>query len=321
MMAADGGFLVPTITVAMQIARQPELAALVDIIIYVIDIPDDTVRALRETFGGGPIAFEGIDSASFTPPEGTVFHKTHVPLATLARLSIASQLPEQYEHVIYLDGDIQVVGDIRPLIAHSVAEGRILAACDAMWLYENDAGQHWRKSKAYLAGLGIENPRDYFNAGVLAARRRSWVEIARDAKAFYLANSEKCHYHDQSALNAVCKGRREVLSPSFNFIATYAELGRLDRQDLRILHFTGSTKPWFYPGPPWHGRFMAEYRRVAESDPVLRPYFDASMSRNVAAIDRSYRRARRRTALATPWRTPLRRRLLRSYYRTTAFAF
>ncbi|MET3587884.1 hypothetical protein ABID21_004016 [Pseudorhizobium tarimense] len=41
-----------------------------------------------------------------------------------------------------------------------------------------DFGGYWPKHKAYMAELGIDDSRNYFNSGVLAFRLDTWREIA-----------------------------------------------------------------------------------------------------------------------------------------------
>lgn len=316
---SDRGFLLPTIAAARQIVLQERLRDIVDVLVFLVDFSDDETCELRQAFADTGIYFENVSSAEFLPPAGSVFHQTHVPPSTLARLVVADRIPEQYEHIVYLDGDIRIVGDISPLLSHNVQDGRILSACDAMWLYEGDHGRYWHRSKAYLTGIGISNPRDYFNAGVLAFRRRTWIEIAKDAKDFFFTNSQKCRYHDQSALNAVCRGRREVLSPAFNFINNYAELGRLGKQSYRILHFTGAAKPWFYAGPPWNGQFLQYYHDAIVESPILSRFTSDQPSSKLLEIDREVR-VRRRKAALTPWVNLRRRRRFDEYCQETQFA-
>jgi len=315
----DRDFVVPTMSAALQIAEQSRITTIADIIVYLIDIPTDEAKDLQRSFGDR-FMFEQISAERFVPPEGIVFNKTHVPMATLARLTLSDLLPEQYEHIIYLDGDIYIQGDIYPLIAHDVEEDKVLAACDGVWLFKKQLGRRWSDAREYLDGLGIAEPEDYFNAGVLAFRRSSWKNISHKAMRYYIEKSANCRFHDQSALNAVCVGQREILSPVYNFTSHYAGLGAADEYDARIIHFTGGLKPWFYDGPPWNGRFASAYRTVLERHPVLQQFNPAQRKVTVSEVRRASWKSRR-NALLTPWRSFSQRKMLKRYFQETQLAF
>lgn len=318
-LVTDAGFLVPTMQVVEQILGQTPVTEIADIAVYLIDIEPAVQTSLREQFPQDEVRFVAIGSDLFELPDGATFHETHVPPSTLARLAIAPMLPTQYEHIVYLDGDTQIVGDIRPLIAHSVTPGKIAAASDASWICAGDRGEFWSQHVSYLAGLGIHEPRDYFNAGVLAARRETWLGVAADAMSYFLSHSDLCRYHDQSALNAVCLGRREVLSPAYNFMALMADAGIQGMVAPRIIHFTGPRKPWFYDGPPWNGRFISTYTDLIARRPSLSPYFRRPADEAVAAMKRRYQRPPVE-ALKAMRRNFLRQRKVRSYLDATPFA-
>jgi lipopolysaccharide biosynthesis glycosyltransferase len=314
----DRGFVVPTIAAALQISNQNRVSAVADILVYLIGLGAHERSELERCFGQY-FKFEQLDGERFLPPEGAIFNQTHVPEATLARLALGDLLPEQYEHIIYLDGDIYINGDIYPLIAHTVGEDRILAACDGIWLLDGESSWRWKDTRTYLDHLGVADPKDYFNAGVLAFRRSSWKKLSKNALEYYLGSSATCRFHDQSALNAVCIGSREILNPSYNFSSLYANLNVADTCDIRIIHFTGAMKPWFYDGPPWNGRFLNFYREVLERYPVLRDFNREAVSPTKSTMQRAYRKSIR-NALLTPWRTPMQRRMLRRYCQETEFA-
>lgn len=319
LLITDAGFLMPTMSVVSQLAAQPSVIALADILVILIDIDNASKKGLSETFAGLPLRFESISSASYALPDDISFNSTGVPTSTLARLSIGPLIPESYEHIIYLDGDVQIVGDIEPLVSHTVAPGYIAAANDALWLSEGDASRFWRQSRSYLAGIGIARADQYFNAGVLLSRRQAWLDLSAAAKVYFLHHSTECRFHDQSALNHVVGGHREHLSPAWNFITNYAEIGLQHVVTPRIIHFTGPRKPWFFPGSPWQGRFLKHYRDLVASYPVLAP-FVREPAANAAAAGRRYERRYRLSRWLMPWRRVSRVRRFRRYLNQTDFA-
>lgn len=259
----DPGYMLPTLVSARQLAdRHPKRDF--DIIVFTVSVPDEALAAYERAMSGYSFTFIPIDPSSFLPAAGTYFREGHVPTATLARLVLGSYVPAQYEHIVYIDGDTQILGDVSALVGFDVPDGQIAAINDPIFL-ERASPQR----EAYRAGLGLGETDDYFNAGVLAFRKSSWARIGPDALDFYLRNPTLCEFHDQSALNAVCRGRRVALSPAFNFQTGYAELGVGGAFRPRIVHFTGSEKPWNYQAWPWSGRLARPYRDVLNSNPSL----------------------------------------------------
>jgi len=316
----DAGFMMPTMSVALQLLTQPEVIARADILIYLVDITASQKQRLDESFAGLPLTFIDIPADLIALPDSVRFNRTHVPRSTLARLSLGALIPRDYVHILYLDGDIQVLGDILPLVTHEVAEGSIAAVNEAVWMYEGDGGKYWPMMKAYLAGLGIGSPRDYFNAGVLAFRRSTWEQASAEALDFFLHRSDICLFHDQSALNAIFNGRREILSPVYNYSSGYADLGLDGKLAPRLVHFTGAAKPWFSRCRPWNGRFLPHYANLIRRYPVLATFAAARTPAQIASIEREVATRRRRMMLTTPWRPALRRRKLLRYMATEAFA-
>ena len=315
----DAGFLLPTIQAAMQVAAQARVTAIADILIFLVDMLPADKLLLEAAFAGRPFRFELLDPA-LPDASSVAFNQTHVPLSTLARLATGALIPDQYEHLVYLDGDIQITGDIYPLVSHNVTEGHIAAANDTTWLCEGDSGPYWRRMRLYLDGIGVADPHDYFNAGVLAFRRSTWAQVAPTARDFFLSHSAACLFHDQSALNAVCVGRREVLPPIYNFISGYAEIGAQEDTAPRIIHFTGAAKPWFSRCWPWYGQFIGHYDDLLQRYPILADYHPRRPPEDIVAIEMDVVRSRRRVSLRTPWRRPLRRLMYRRYAKSQLFA-
>src|SRR6185369_10702882 len=113
------------------------------------------------------------------------FNKTHVPVATMARLWIGDYLEPQYEKFLYLDGDVDITSSLDPLFRLDVPKNGFLAAPDVPMLIARDYGGSARLTRAYLSGLGITNQDNYFNAGVLLIDRAGWKEIGDEAWTYF----------------------------------------------------------------------------------------------------------------------------------------
>jgi len=269
----DKGFLVPTLSVARQVIRQNILQH-ADVYIYLVDVEKALQEKVQQDFAPYGIKFVALENKDFLPSGDTRFRTGHVPYTTLARLVLTDFIPEQYEHILYLDGDTQLVGDITPLVLMDVPEGKIATVNGSMWLKH---GKQGFDVESYLKGLGGVTAEEYFNAGVLAFRRSTWAEMGPAALKFFFDNSEACYFHDQSALNATCKGRRVALPPAYNFHSEYAKLlVQYLGYKPRIVHFTGKTKPWSYAVLPWGARFARPYVDLVTEYPYLREYLKVS---------------------------------------------
>ena len=317
----DAGFIMPTMSVIDQLLAQPAVLERADLIVYLVDIDADRRRMLEDAFAHLPVRFVAMPADLLELSGEVSFNPTHVPRSTLARLSLGTLLPERYEHILYLDGDIQLLGDIAPLVAYEVAPGKIASVNEGVWMYEGDGGGYWRGMSVYLAGLGLKSPLDYFNAGILAFRRETWRTKSAEALNFFTENSELCRFHDQSALNFVFNGQREILSPLYNYISSYADLELADRLKPRIVHFTGAAKPWFSRARPWRGRFIPHYDIIRARYPVLAVFERPKSPAEIAQIEREADARRRKLMMLTPWRPMLRRRKLINYLQDTSFAF
>lgn len=261
----DAGFLMPSLFSASQLADKTTACDVADVFVILVGV--DPPDALGSAFADLGIRFLSLDQETFWRKD-VFFNRTHVPVASLGRLAMQDVLPESYEHVLYLDGDTYIADDIRPLVEHTVAPGKIAAANDCSWLSKGQLGSFWRRHVSYCRSLGLSDPSSYFNAGVLAFRTSTWREMAPRALEFFEAKSELCNYHDQSALNAVFKDCREVLSPMWNYQSSYAELGGRDVRP-HILHFTGGFKPWRTRNSVWGAAIFDEYTQFMKRYPIL----------------------------------------------------
>ncbi|MEQ1438036.1 glycosyltransferase family 8 protein [Fontimonas sp. SYSU GA230001] len=166
------------------------------------------------------------------------------------RVFLPELLPD-VPRVLYLDCDTIVVRDLRPLFALDL-EGACLGAVSNV--FEPHMAQHART-------LGLEDPRAYFNSGVLLLDLDAWrradvahrvLELARDP-------ARRLVWPDQDALNIALAGRWKALHPRWNcqnslyFFRHAPEVFGANQvaeatADPGILHFEGGdlAKPWHY---------------------------------------------------------------------------
>lgn len=258
----------PSLFSASQLRSKTTIDGVADTaIVLVEDIP---TAKLVDTFGPLGIQFIKLAQNRYWRNDGTFFNKTHVPVSSLARLAMQEVLPPQYEHIVYLDGDTYIAGDISPLVTYDVPPNKLAAVDNSSWLSSDLlGGSYWETHVKYCRDLGVSDPSQYFNSGVLAFKSETWRELAPEALKFFEQFPEKCRYHDQSALNAIFYRSRERLSPVWNYQTGYAQLGMPRSFSPKIWHFTGSNKPWLVSEYPWEGKILDEYRKFVQKYPFL----------------------------------------------------
>ena len=311
---SDSGFLLPTLVAAAQVdvqVRNPRIADIFIILMSISDQEREIVRRFAE-----PLGISLVDAPSIDIDETSEFNITHVPPTTLGRLFLCDYLPAIYENIVYLDGDIRINGDITPLIRHNVHPGYIAAANDKYWI---SAGWLARKHRLYLRELGLTDPRSYFNAGVLAFKRATWEEWAPKAYKYFVANSGRAKYHDQSALNHVFSNRREVISPIYNYISNYTMAG-ISEVNPRIVHYTGGLKPWQYDGPPWTKADQSPYIEFLAAHPYASSLLHQKPADVQARMAAFYRRQHFLLCDLVPFLPLVRRIRMRRYLKRAKFA-
>jgi lipopolysaccharide biosynthesis glycosyltransferase len=307
----DEGYLFPTLHAALQVARTRGVIEIADIAVFLVGLNPELSSKIRSDFEPYGLTFFDVDPDSYSLVDYDIFAAGHVPPSALARLVVSEYIPHQYEHLIYLDGDILIVGDPTPLIRHDVAPGKILAAGDANMVCSSPRGRSGSDFRSYAETLGVAPVEDYFNSGVLAARRETYAGITAAAMSYLRANTRLCRYHDQSALNAVTNFKREALHPSFNYAPLIDAVSRGEIEP-RIIHFLGRSKPWQRACTLWGGRWFESYARFAAEHPFLREYWkDGTEAQRYPASPRTLK-GRLQLLLQT--------RNLKRYLRRTDFA-
>ena len=197
----------------------------------------------------------------FTAPAGRLLPLNplaHYTVDTWTRLWVEEFFPPEVERVLYLDGDIVVVGDISPLWKVDLC-GALLGTVDIPG------------SQRGVGHLGLPPEDGYFNAGVLLIDLKQWRETrAIDAVLGYVdAYPERMARDvDQEALNACFHARKKRLDYKWNVVWSFywdplalplaREEVREVCRDARIIHFNNTPKPWSYLC--YHPR-RAEYKK------------------------------------------------------------
>jgi lipopolysaccharide biosynthesis glycosyltransferase len=310
----DERWFVPSFATALS-ARRHVTRPGVLVRIIVLDAAPEWIAKFAE-----PAAAQGISIVSGHVPEIEQLRKHHrdryLPPVTLARFWIDRFFEPEIARFLYLDGDTLVDGNLDALLDLPLPAGGMLAAPDNVRLCLREWGRGPIREKAYLRSIGITDG-EYFNAGVILADRSGWREIAGAAVDFLSSHPDRCRSSDQSALNAVTRGRRARLSLRYNYQSEHMIVFDPRRSKLRpvIWHFTGAPKPWHVASWPWDDSFNWAYREAervlaglgAETPEPIRLQLEAGLAHR--------RRARQRLRWLYPWRRLTRALHIRSELR------
>jgi lipopolysaccharide biosynthesis glycosyltransferase len=157
---------------------------------------------------------------------------------TFARLLIPKVLPDTMTRVLYLDTDILVLDDLKPLWKTNL-DGAILGAV------LDNLDPHFKSGNpGYEDAPRVHN---YFNAGVLLIDLDQWRKEQISEKALlWMKQNPKTPFMDQDALNVVCDDRWKRLDQRWNFhdcwSKSMSDLSPSDRP--AIAHFVSIMKPW-----------------------------------------------------------------------------
>ncbi len=195
---------------------------------------------------------------------------------TYFRVFIAGMFP-QYDKALYLDCDTVVLGDISALFNYDMGDNLIAGApCEGVNSFE--------VYKTYVRELGGVSPDTFFNAGVLLMNLKAFREEGFYTQFADLLKKYKFRLiQDEDYLNVICQDRILQLPRAWNKFPVATD--RLDREDLRIVHYGLTWKPWKYGDIPY-GEYFWEYaKKTVFYEDLLR--LQASYTQEGADRDRA----------------------------------
>ncbi len=184
---------------------------------------------------------------------------------TYFRVFIASMFP-QYDKAFYLDCDTVILGDLAELYEMDMGNNMLAAApCEGVNSFD--------VYKRYVATVGGLNPDTYFNAGVLLMNLKAFRE-----EGFYEQFSDLLKKYkfvviqDEDYLNVLCQDRTMILPRAWNKTPVAPDI--LPREELRIVHYIMTWKPWHYTDVPYFEYFW-EYAKRTEFYDELKAQLDS----------------------------------------------
>lgn len=183
---------------------------------------------------------------------------------TYYRLLASDILPKEIQKVIYLDCDIAVVGDIKPLWNVDLS-GKAIAGV-------MDCDEEKNRTR-----MGNPLQSTYVNAGVALYNLGYWREnhLSDLFFAYIRENEAKLLLMDQDVVNGVLHNKMRLVPERYNFQVaffaktywkSYSETFQRtllsENKAAAIVHYVGGIKPWDYRyfGFPYHAAWD-EYRK------------------------------------------------------------
>ena len=168
--------------------------------------------------------------------------------AAFFRLFSASLLSKEVTKILYLDGDIIIMDNLRSLWETDIDN---VAVAGIMDQWQNNT---WYNRLHYSNKLG------YINSGVLLINLKYWREHQVESRfiSFVKNHPERIKQHDQDIINYVLREEKLLLSLRYNVQNAHyyrPEYSMLDYWSMEseildaqkypvILHFAGAIKPW-----------------------------------------------------------------------------
>ncbi len=184
---------------------------------------------------------------------------------TYFRVFIAGMFP-QFDKAFYFDCDTVILGDISELYEQDLGNNLIAGApCEGVNSFE--------VYKRYVSQLDGLNPDYFFNAGVLLIDLKAFREEGfYEQFAVLLKKYKFTVIQDEDYLNVLCQDRVMRLPRAWNKSPVAPDI--LPREELRIVHFLMTWKPWHYADIPYQEYFW-EYAKKTEFYGQIRGMRDA----------------------------------------------
>lgn len=179
----------------------------------------------------------------------------HISEATYYRFFFDSYLPKNLDFILYVDADIICKRNPVPLIKEDIEKlkkTKYLLAARTEVFKQKTIEPHWER-------LNLQGER-YFNAGVLVINYQKWLDDSISDKLYQKLVDFKdiLLYWDQDVMNMVIDDKFLEINPNLNFdlyistnknnLSPLEHFGQDALDEMSLLHYTGSIKPWTVRG-------------------------------------------------------------------------
>lgn len=215
---------------------------------------------------------------------GKMLVRENMALANYYRLLIP-QIFTCFNKIVYLDSDVLVCRDVALLYQQALKPGTVLGAVQDALAFSSSAAQQ-EFVKRHCRHLGLKNPSEYVNSGVLVWDLQAFrQQNLQDKLQQCMQQFARSPHMDQDILNAAFYQKITFLPMSFNFFAQPPALPGLHlpaewtayinrrAQAMKnpcIVHYAGVQKPWFYPRMPYGALWLQMAQNTPFAADILR---------------------------------------------------
>ena len=194
-----------------------------------------------------------------------LYPENHIARTTYYRLMAAELLPNNVDKIIYMDGDMIVIGDIHALWEFDITNYAVAGAVDSLQFDD----EIYRR-------LAFDKKNGYFNAGVELINLRYWREhnISNQAIAYIESHQDSLPFMDQDVINTILADKKAFIPIRYNYQTMYLTKFfskaftpefmndvLLNKEHPVIIHYNGGVKPWSwrYYALPYRKEWLRAY--------------------------------------------------------------
>ena len=169
-----------------------------------------------------------------------LFTRDYYTNTTYFRLFLPNLYPE-VNKALYIDSDTVFLSDIANLYNIDIGDNLLGAPPD-------EAVGNIKAFQEYVEKvIGVNNYKNYFNAGVLLMNLKELRKYKFQEKFLYLLQTIKYTVaQDQDYLNRICKGRVKIIDGSWDKMPIGGKI--LKEDELNLIHYNLVSKPWHFDG-------------------------------------------------------------------------
>ena len=256
--AANSGFIPYTAVMIESIIENASADENYDIVVLYTDVDDERIAktlSLAEKHPNVSIRFVDISEyvSSFSLYTDSVYTGTVYSAEAYYRLLIPSLMPA-YDKVLYFDGDMVALSDVKELYYSTDMTGYMLASSRdfggiSNCYMENDDRRRYRE-----VDLGLKNVDNYIISGMLVFNIAEFNKRYTGQQLMQICASRDWRQHDQDVLNVICEDSLLIVDAGWDFLEDYGLVKHLpphlleeyerSAENIKVLHYAGPRKPW-----------------------------------------------------------------------------
>ena len=195
--------------------------------------------------------------------QSKLYTRDYYTKTTYYRLLIPNLYP-QYDKVVYLDSDLTILGDVSELYNIDIESNLVGAVPDGSVRKIKEFSEYVERV------VGMNDYKNYFNAGVLVMNLKEMRNFEFQSKFLYLLENMKFSVaQDQDYLNRICKGRTKILDSGWDVMPLPTE-NPLHEKDIKIIHYNLIYKPWHFDNVLYQEYFWKYAKQTEFHDEILK---------------------------------------------------